>query len=101
MASINQAYYFYVIYCADNTFYGGFSTDVLKRFETHQRRQGAKYTRVKKRHPLHLVYSQRFETKSAALKAEYQFKHQPRLAKEAFLRDHRVNWQKYQRNNKR
>jgi Predicted endonuclease containing a URI domain len=47
MANGNQAYYFYVLYCADDTFYGGFSTDVMKRFETHQQRRGAKYTRVK------------------------------------------------------
>lgn len=95
MATVNQAYYFYVLYCADDTFYGGFSTDVLKRFATHQARQGAKYTKVKKRHPLHLVYSQRFETKSEALRAEYQFKHQGRAAKEAFLAQHQIDWQRY------
>ncbi|WP_137602564.1 GIY-YIG nuclease family protein [Paucilactobacillus nenjiangensis] len=92
----NKAYYFYVLYCADNTFYGGYSDDVLKRFETHEAGKGAKYTRVKSRHPLHLIYSQRFDSKSEAMKAEYQFKHQSRLAKEHFLNDHQINWQKYQ-----
>lgn len=95
MANGNQVYYFYVLYCADDTFYGGFSTDVMKRFETHQQRRGAKYTRVKKRHPLHLIYSQRFDTKSAALSAEYYFKHQSRRAKELFLAQHQIDWQQY------
>lgn len=91
----NKAYYFYVLYCADNTFYGGYSNDVIKRFEAHQSRQGAKYTKVKSRHPLHLIYSERFESKSTAMQAEYQFKHQSRQLKEQFLAAHQINWQKY------
>lgn len=93
MENTNKAYYFYVIYCADDTFYGGFSTNVLKRFEKHQQREGAKYTKVKKRHPLHLIYSERFNTKSEALSAEYHFKHQTRHAKELFLASKGINWQ--------
>ncbi|WP_461239602.1 GIY-YIG nuclease family protein [Paucilactobacillus sp. N302-9] len=91
----NKAYYFYVIYCADDTFYGGFTDDVLRRFATHESGQGAKYTRVKKRHPLHLVFSQRFATKSEAMKAEYAFKHQTRAKKEQFLQEQQINWQQY------
>lgn len=90
----NKAYYFYVLYCADNTFYGGYSDDVLRRFATHAAGRGAKYTRVKKRHPLNLIYSERFATKSAAMQAEYQFKHQTRQQKEQFLAAHQINWQK-------
>ncbi|MTV81300.1 GIY-YIG nuclease family protein [Secundilactobacillus folii] len=81
-----QKYYFYVLLCADNTLYGGFSTDVYKRFEAHQQGRGAKYTRVKSRHPLKLIYFETFLTKSAALKAEYAFKHQSRRAKERYLK---------------
>lgn len=90
----NKAYYFYILYCADNTFYGGYSDDVIRRFATHEAGLGAKYTRVKKRHPLHLIYSQRFGSKSEAMKAEYQFKHQTRSKKEQFLAAHQINWQK-------
>ncbi|WP_125980362.1 GIY-YIG nuclease family protein [Loigolactobacillus iwatensis] len=78
-------FYFYVLLCADNTLYGGFSTDVTKRVATHNSGKGAKYTRLKKRRPVKLIYQQEFLTKSAALKAEYAFKHQLRSKKLLFL----------------
>lgn len=91
MSDETEKYYFYVLLCADNTLYGGFSTDVQKRFEAHQAGKGAKYTRVKSRHPLKLIYFETFVTKSDALKAEYAFKHQPREAKEAYLAAHGID----------
>ncbi len=88
------SYYIYVLLCADGSFYCGFTTDVARRFATHQRFRGAKYTRVKARHPLRLIYQQAFASKHAALAAEYAFKHQSRAKKEAFLRAHGVKWTK-------
>ena len=67
----SEKYYIYVLYCADNSFYCGFTNNVKRRFHTHQTYQGAKYTRVKKRHPLKLIYSEEFESKHDALSAEY------------------------------
>lgn len=84
-------YYFYVLLCADNSLYGGYSTDVYKRFAAHQAGKGAKYTKVKSRHPLKLIYFETFGTKSAALKAEYAFKHQSRKAKLTYLLAHGVH----------
>lgn len=83
-------YYFYVLYCADDSLYGGFTNDVYRRFRTHQKYKGAKYTRVKCRHPLQLAYYQSFTSKHDALSAEYHFKHQNRQKKVAFLRQHGV-----------
>lgn len=48
---MSKPYYIYVLYCADQTLYCGFTDDVKKRVATHQAGKGAKYTRVKKRHP--------------------------------------------------
>lgn len=76
-------YYFYVLLCGDNSFYGGFTTDVWARLKKHQAGQGAKYTRSHQ--PVSLLYYQAFSSKSAALKAEYAFKHQSRKQKEAYL----------------
>lgn len=89
-------YYFYVLYTADNFFYGGFANDVYKRFETHQNKKGAKFTKVNSRHPLQLIYFEEFETKTEALKAEYAFKHLSRKDKETFLlqRDVEPIWNK-------
>lgn len=86
----SKDYFFYVLYCADGSLYGGFTDDVHRRFAAHQNYKGAKYTRVKSRHPLQLAFYQRFTTKHAALSAEYHFKHQTRQKKESFLKAHGV-----------
>ncbi len=86
----NECYYFYVLRCADGTFYGGFTTDVGQRVATHNAGLGAKYT--KSRRPVHLLYAAAFATKHDALSAEWHFKHQSRAAKEAFLRAHKIKW---------
>ncbi len=75
----NKAYYFYVLYCADNTFYGGYSDDVLKRFETHEAGKGAKYTRA--RLPVRIVYQEMLPDKSTALKREAAIKKLTRVKK--------------------
>ena len=40
----NKAY-FYVLECADDSLYTGYTTNVEKRLSTHNRGKGAKYTR--------------------------------------------------------
>ncbi|QEA32264.1 GIY-YIG nuclease family protein [Secundilactobacillus malefermentans] len=92
MEEKTKKFYFYVLLCADDTLYGGFSTDVFHRLEQHESGQGAKYTRPKFRHPLKLIYYEEFPTKSLALKAEYAFKHQPKYRKLEFLADHHVTF---------
>lgn len=88
---VNKPYYLYVLYCADGTLYCGYTDDVVRRFKTHQAYKGAKYTRVKKRHPLRLIYSEQFASKHAAMSAEYHFKHQTRRQKEQYLAERGVN----------
>ncbi|WP_367294858.1 GIY-YIG nuclease family protein [Levilactobacillus yonginensis] len=85
----NKAYYFYVLLCEDNSLYGGFTTDVAKRFAMHVAGKGAKYTRV--HHPLKVLYSEQFTTKHDALHAEWAFKHQSRQKKLAYLAAHGVS----------
>ncbi|MDO4903542.1 MAG: GIY-YIG nuclease family protein [Limosilactobacillus sp.] len=97
----NKPYYIYVLYCADDTLYCGFTDDVDRRFKAHQEYKGAKYTRIKRRHPLRLIYHEEFATKHDALSAEYHFKHQSRQMKEEYLRNHGVNVAKFYRLNHR
>lgn len=78
-------YYFYVLLCHDQTLYGGYTTDLLHRFEVHQAGKGAKYTRVKKRHPLQLIYAEQWSSKSLAMAAEYRFKRLSRQQKDLYL----------------
>ena len=85
MASKDKQFYFYVLYCADQTLYGGFTKDLTARLATHNAGKGAKYTRVRKRQPLKMIYAEKWSTKSLAMSAEYHFKRLSRSAKEAFL----------------
>lgn len=86
-----KSYYIYVLLCADNSLYCGFTDNVQRRFKTHQSYRGAKYTRVKSRHPLKLIYQEKFNDKHSALSAEYHFKHQSRKHKIVYLKNHGVN----------
>ena len=62
-------YYLYILQCADDTLYTGITTDLSRRVAEHNNRKlGAKYTAA--RRPVKLVYSKKFATRSAALKAE-------------------------------
>ncbi|MBU7455313.1 GIY-YIG nuclease family protein [Leuconostoc fallax] len=92
MEQISKIYYFYVLHTADDYFYAGFTDDVGKRFAVHQAFKGAKFTRVKSRHPLKLIYAEAFTTKSDALKAEAAFKKLTRTQKEHFLHEHAIDW---------
>ncbi|CDX64841.1 Endo/exonuclease amino terminal GIY-YIG domain protein [Leuconostoc citreum] len=78
-------YYFYVLYTADGYFYGGFTNNLAKRLAAHEAGKGAKFTRVKSRHPLQMIHSESFDTKHEALHAEAMFKQLTRQQKEAYL----------------
>ncbi|MCF6514936.1 GIY-YIG nuclease family protein [Lactobacillus sp. S2-2] len=79
----NKDYFMYVLLCGDGSFYCGYTDDVSKRLKKHQSGKGAKYT--KNHAPVDLLFYEKFTTKSLAMKAEYQFKHQTRQKKEAYL----------------
>ncbi|WP_313467107.1 GIY-YIG nuclease family protein [Carnobacterium sp.] len=78
--------YFYVLYCGDGSFYGGYTTDLTRREQEHNEGIGAKYTRPAGRRPVKLIYAEAFKTRSEATKAEYAFKKQTRRKKEQFLK---------------
>ena len=69
----------YIVECRDNTLYCGYSNDVEKRVSNHNKGVGAKYTKT--RLPVKLVYSECFDTKSEAMKKEYQIKQLTRQQK--------------------
>lgn len=81
-----KKHFFYVLHCADNTFYGGYTTEPERRLKEHNSGTGAKYTRIKRRHPMAMIYTEAFPTKSEAMKAEYAFKQLSRPEKEIFLK---------------
>ena len=79
-----KKYYAYMLRCKDNTIYSGYTTNIEKRVETHNSGEGAKYTRA--RRPVKLAYFEEFETKTEALKREYEFKKYTHKEKEEIIR---------------
>lgn len=65
-------HYIYIVKCKDGSLYTGYAKDIEKRVEKHNKGQGAKYTKI--RRPVELVYQEMFDTKSEALKREYEIK---------------------------
>ncbi len=62
----------YIVKCSDKTFYTGITNNIKLRLETHNLGKGAKYT--KSRLPVILVYLERVEDKSNALRREIEIK---------------------------
>ncbi|AQP53509.1 endonuclease [Vagococcus penaei] len=80
-----QTAYFYVLECADLSYYAGYTTDIGRRLNEHNTGKGAKYTRLASRRPAKLIHIEKFPSKSAAMKAEYAFKQLTRKQKECYL----------------
>lgn len=68
--------YVYILECADKTLYTGWTVNLESRLKTHNLGKGAKYTRG--RLPVKLVYSEKHDNKSMALKREWEIKQKNR-----------------------
>lgn len=71
--------YVYIVECSDGTLYTGWTVDIKKRLEQHNRGTGAKYTRS--RSPVILRYLEELDTKEEALKREHAIKKYSRQEK--------------------
>lgn len=81
-----MAYFVYILECSDKTLYCGSTNDLEKRLHAHNNsKTGAHYTKI--RRPVTLKYSERFETKSEALKREHAIKNLSRDEKIALINE--------------
>lgn len=87
---LTNGFYFYVLLCADQTLYGGYTINLINRVVKHNLGQGAKYTKVKKRRPVKLIYFESFDNQHDAMSAEYHFKKQTRIDKLNYLKNNGV-----------
>ena len=78
-----SSHYVYILRCADDTLYTGYTTDVDRRVAEHDAGEGAKYTRG--RAPVDLVYTESFGSRSAALSREHEIKALSRVEKERLI----------------
>lgn len=79
-----MTYYVYIVECSDGTYYCGYSNNLDTRINEHNySRKGARYT--KSRRPVKLVYSERLESKSLAMKREIEIKNLTKKKKEMLV----------------
>lgn len=71
--------FIYLLRCADDTIYTGWTYDVEQRVSTHQKGRGARYTRT--RRPVELIYHEKLKSRQDAMKREIQIKRMPRAKK--------------------
>ena len=71
--------YCYIVECKDGSLYTGWTNNIEKRLQAHNKGTGAKYT--KSRRPVTLVYLESFVTKEEAMKREYAIKQLKRVDK--------------------
>lgn len=76
-----ERYYVYLVRCADNSLYCGWTTNLERRMEAHNGHVpgGAKYTRG--RRPVTLVYSESFYNRQDAQRREYAIKQMTKTKK--------------------
>lgn len=66
-------HYVYMLECSDGSLYTGYTNNIDKRLDTHNRGKGAKYTRS--RLPCKLVYVEVYTSKQEAMSREWYIKH--------------------------
>ena len=81
--------YVYILRCADDTLYCGWTTELQARLTAHNSGRGAKYTRS--RRPVELIYVEKYEDRHDALSREWHIKRMSREEKERLCRNKRMN----------
>src|ERR1700755_2864141 len=79
-----EGWWLYLLACRDGRTYAGIATDVHARFRKHQTGKGARFTRANP--PVEILGMRRFDSRSAALKAEHALKQLPLPEKLAWAR---------------
>ena len=76
-----EMHYIYLVRCADDSLYCGWTTDLKRRMDAHNGHipGGAKYTRS--RRPVTLVYAESFHQKQEAQRREYAIKRMTKTKK--------------------
>ncbi len=76
-------FYVYIVQCRDGTYYTGYTPDIKKRVELHNKGKGAKYTRD--RRPIELVWYKKYRYFRKAFLEEKRIKRLTRERKEKLI----------------
>jgi len=74
----------YLLRCADGSLYAGSTNDLAAREARHNEGRGGRYTSG--RRPVHVVYSESFDSLQAAMARERELKRLTKAAKERLCR---------------
>ncbi|MCL2837711.1 MAG: GIY-YIG nuclease family protein [Oscillospiraceae bacterium] len=80
---VGKSNFVYIVRCADNSLYTGWTNDLDERIRAHNSGTASKYTRA--RLPVALVYSEVCADKSSALKRECEIKKMKKAQKEKLV----------------
>ena len=82
---MSSPWFVYLLRCADNSLYGGITTDLNRRLSEHNdsNKLGAKYTRA--RRPVCLAYAEQCTNRQSASIREYQLKKLKKCQKEQLV----------------
>ena len=78
-----SSWHVYILRCRDGALYTGYTNDLDTRLSAHNAGGGAKYTAS--RLPVKVVYAESADSKSAAMKREFQIKRWTKAKKEALI----------------
>jgi predicted GIY-YIG superfamily endonuclease len=78
-------FYTYLLRCNDGSYYAGHTEDLDARFAAHQ--SGVLKCYTTSRRPVEVAWSQAFETRDDAVRAERQIKGWSRAKKEALIKE--------------
>mgnify|MGYP003393973133 CR=1 FL=1 len=79
-----DAWFVYILRCADGSLYTGVTTDVQRRNKQHNAGTASRYTRS--RLPVRVAYQEPHASRSLALKREWAVKAMARPEKESLIR---------------
>ncbi|MDD5093623.1 MAG: GIY-YIG nuclease family protein [Dehalococcoidia bacterium] len=79
-------WHLYLIRCHDGSLYTGITTDVDRRFAEHQGKNGEGAKWLRGRGPLLLVFQEKLESRSLALRVESKVKKLSKAKKEELIR---------------
>lgn len=80
----DKKFWVYIIECSDDSYYVGYTCDLRRRLREHKEGRGSKY--VAGRLPFNLVYNERFNSRSEAMKREAEIKRIKRKKKEKLVK---------------
>jgi putative endonuclease len=80
---MKKSFFVYILKCADQSYYTGYTDNLDKRVKKHNLGKAAKYTSG--RRPVKLVYSEGHEHKNSAMSRELQLKRWTRAEKEVLI----------------